>query len=133
MGNVQCCTSGRFPEGKPQNKPKEKKKKTKGLKGVTKKNTSAGAGKGNGTVQKLVAVAENGSERAEPAQAEPQTEVLSQASPPSDNTPGPEAAHEHEHSNEETDAAAAPNESIAVARERFFNEVGFYVKSIYSQ
>ncbi|KOB77182.1 Uncharacterized protein OBRU01_01713 [Operophtera brumata] len=129
MGNVQCCASGRFPEGKPPNKPKEKKK-TKGLKGVTKKTNGAGAGKGNGTVQKLVAVAEDGSKRAAPALAEPHTELLSQAAPPSDNVPGSEPANEHKHTTEETDAAAAPNESIAVARERFFNEVGFYLESI---
>lgn len=126
MGNVQCCASGRFPEDKPQNKPKEKKKKKlKGLKGITKKTNGAGAGKGNGIVQKVVVMAEDASERAAPAK--PQTEVLSQAAPTSD-APAYDDAQKHstpegELDTEETDAAAR-NESIAVARERFFNQVG---------
>lgn len=132
MGNVQCCASGRFPEGKPQNKPKERKKKSKGLKGVTKKTNGAGAGKGNGSVQKAVAMAEDGSEREAPAG--PQTEVLAQAAPPSESVPA-EVPQEHcteqgEPSTEETDAAAH-NESIAVARERFFNQVGLLGKQAY--
>lgn len=127
MGNVQCCASGRrFPEGKPQNKPKEKKKKAKGLKGVTKKTNGAGAGKGNGSVQKVITVAEDKTERAAPAG--PQTEVLAQAAPPVNDASGPQVPQDHNTTQrnpqtEETDAAA-PNESIAVARERFFNQVG---------
>lgn len=132
MGNVQCCASGRFPEGKPQNKPKEKKKKkTKSLKGVTKKTSSAGAGKGNGSVQKVVAMAEDASERA--AQCEPQSEVLAQAAPPTDTVTAHDDAQEHstlqgEAGIEDIDAAAR-NESIAVARERFFNQVGWYTNT----
>lgn len=120
MGNVQCCASGRFPEGKPPNKPKNKKKE-KGLKGVSKKSNGVG-GKGNGAVQKVVKMAEDGSERTAPADA------LVQTTPPTvDVTDGGNVRQEENTMQEadvnESETNAPRNESMATARERFFNQI----------
>lgn len=119
MGNVQCCASGRFQEGKPQKPKEKKKKKIKGLKGVSKKPNGIGSVKGNGGVTKIT-VAEDGSERAPPVQ--PQNEKLAQAAPPAADDAPDQTAAENKSS---TEPDGSPrNESIAVARERFFGQVG---------
>lgn len=120
MGNVQCCASGRFPEGKPPNKPKNKKKE-KGLKGVSKKSNGVG-GKGNGAVQKVVKMAEDGSERTAPADA------LVQTTPPTVDVPDGGNVRQEENTMQEADVNesetnAPRNESMATARERFFNQI----------
>lgn len=128
MGNVQCCASGCFHEGKPQKKSKEKKKKTKGLKGVTKKTFSVGNGKGNGVVPKVVVSAEEVPEKTVPAKEE---EKITQAAPPSENASETKQESRDQQTNSavfETDAAAGHHESIAVARERFFKQVSLSLK-----
>lgn len=122
MGNVQCCASGRFPEGNLPKKPKNKKKKA--LKGVSKKSNGV-SGKGNGGVQRVVTVAEDGSERAAPAATS--AEPLAQTAPPiigALTADAPETSEE-EALNESnyTDNDAPRNESMAAARERFFTQV----------
>ncbi|KAM3963160.1 LOW QUALITY PROTEIN: sterile alpha and armadillo motif [Aphomia sociella] len=121
MGNVQCCASGRFKEGKPP-KPKDKNKKNKS-KGINKKANGVSGGKKNGSVQKVITVAEDGSERAAPVEAHAQTS-------PAENAPGDPAQHDTAQQdstqpadldNSETDGQRT--ESMAVARERFFNQI----------
>lgn len=121
MGNVQCCASGRFPEGKPPKKPKTKKK-TKGLKGVSKKSNGVGGAKGNGAVQKVVSMAEDGSEKAAPA------ETLVQAAAPvgdvPDGLPQRQEENETQQANDSSSGSNSPrSESMAAARERFFGQV----------
>ncbi|CAB3242412.1 unnamed protein product [Arctia plantaginis] len=121
MGNVQCCASGRFPESKPPNKPKNKKK-TKGLKGISKESNGVGGGKGNGAVQKVVTMAEDSSERPAP------TEAPVQSSPPNTDVPDGGTVRQEENSTQDAnvvdfDTNAPRTESMAAARERFFNQV----------
>lgn len=113
MGNVQCCASGRFHEGKPPKKPKIKKK----LKGVSKKTNGVSGGKSNGGVPKVVAVAEDGSERAAPVAAETQAQAAPQEAPapPQEDAPDLEGL--------DTTDTASHGESMAAARERFFSQV----------
>nr|XP_021181341.2 NAD(+) hydrolase sarm1 isoform X3 [Helicoverpa armigera] len=121
MGNVQCCASGRFPVGKPPKKAKNKKK-DKGLKGISKKSNSVGSGKGNGAVQKLTPMAEDGSEKAAPA------ETLVQAAPPAGDVPDGvlprQEESETQQANDTRSGSSSPHsESIAAARERFFGQI----------
>ncbi|XP_026744380.1 sterile alpha and TIR motif-containing protein 1 isoform X1 [Trichoplusia ni] len=121
MGNVQCCASGRFPKGKPPNKPKDKKK-TKGLKGITKKSNGVGSGKGNGAVQKVVTMAEDGSEKAAPAEAVVQAlpaaaDVQDGALPRLQDSAAQQAAPS------DCESDSPRSESMAAARERFFGQV----------
>lgn len=120
MGNVQCCASGRFPVGKPPKKPKNKKK-SKGLKGISKKN-SVGSGKGNGAVQKGVTMAEDGSEKAAPAET-----LVQAAAPAGDVTDGLPLRQEENEMQQASDNSSGSNsprsESMAAARERFFGQV----------
>lgn len=121
MGNVQCCASGRFPEGKPPKKPKNKKK-VKGLKGISKNSNGVGGGKGNGAVQKVVTMAEDGSEKAAPAEA------LVQAAPPAGDVPGGLPPRQEENATQQTNESdsgsnSPRSESMAAARERFFGQV----------
>ncbi|CAH1645992.1 unnamed protein product [Spodoptera littoralis] len=121
MGNVQCCASGRFPVGKPPKKAKNKKK-TKGLKGVSKKNSSVSSGKGNGAVQKVATMAEDGSEKAAPA------ETLVQAAPTAVDVPDGllprQEENEMQQANDSRSGSSSPRtESMAAARERFFGQV----------
>ncbi|KAF9790179.1 hypothetical protein SFRURICE_010839 [Spodoptera frugiperda] len=122
MGNVQCCASGRFPVGKPPKEAK-KKKKTKGLKGISKKNSSVSSGKGNGAVQKVATMAEDGSEKAAPA------ETLVQAAPtavdvPDGLSPRPEENETQQANDNSRSGSSSPRtESMAAARERFFGQV----------
>lgn len=121
MGNVQCCASGRFPEGKPPKKPKNKKK-TKGLKGISKKSNGVGGAKGNGAVQKVVTMAEDGSEKAAPA------EMLVQAAAPvgdvPDGVPPRQEENETQQANDTSSGSNSPrSESMAAARERFFGQI----------
>ncbi|XP_049867412.1 NAD(+) hydrolase sarm1 isoform X1 [Pectinophora gossypiella] len=122
MGNVQCCASGRFREGKPPKKPKVKKDK-KGKNKNSAKNSVSG-GKGNGIVnpfteKEKVTVAEDKCERAAPAPAERQSQAPpegAQADPPQQ----PPTTTEHL----ETSEPDGPrNESMAAARERFFGQI----------
>lgn len=127
MGNVECCASGRFQEGKPPKKPKNKKNKKKQAK-VSETKNGVGGGKGDGGgVQKVVTVAEDASERAAPA------ETLVQAAAPASDTPADEPSQQQDTNStqptantDETDADAPRNESMAVARERFFGQVQIY-------
>ncbi|XP_026744388.1 sterile alpha and TIR motif-containing protein 1 isoform X2 [Trichoplusia ni] len=121
MGNVQCCASGRFPKGKPPNKPKDKKK-TKGLKGITKKSNGVGSGKGNGAVQKVVTMAEDGSEKAAPAEAVVQAlpaaaDVQDGALPRLQDSAAQQAAPS------DCESDSPRSESMAAARERFFGQI----------
>ncbi|CAH0604789.1 unnamed protein product [Chrysodeixis includens] len=118
MGNVQCCASGRFPKGKPPNKPKDKKK-TKGLKGITKKSNGVGSGKGNGAVQKVVTMAEDGNEKAAPAEA------LVQAPPAADVPDGalPGLQDPAQPTGSDCESDSPRSESMAAARERFFGQI----------
>lgn len=112
MGNVQCCASGRFHEGKPPKKPKIKKKK---LKGVSKKTNGVSGGKGNGGVQTVVTTAEDGSERAAPVAAQTQAPPEEAVEPPQQNEPEATSLHSED--------SASRGETMAAARERFFSQV----------
>ena len=106
--------------GKPPKKPKNKKK-SKGLKGITKKNSVSG-GKGNGAVQKVATMAEDGSEKAAPA------ETLVQAAAPEgdvpDGLPPRQEENETQQANDTSSGSNSPrSESISAARERFFGQV----------
>lgn len=133
MGNVQCCASGRFHEGKLPNKPKDKNKKKKS-KGINKKSNGVSGGKKNGSVQKVVTVAEDGSERAAPTEAQTQAAPAGDApgipAPPVAAAPGAPAPSDPAPDVSETDGPKT--ESTAAARERFFNQVNrFQRKKIY--
>lgn len=125
MGNVQCCASGRFPEGSPPKKPKNNKKKSNKLKGISKKSNGVGGGKNNGGVQKVVAVAEDASERAAPAAT---AEAQSQVAPPNEDAPVTNPVTQTQSSPYLEDIGSTEidgprNESMAAARERFFGQV----------
>ncbi|XP_059056964.1 NAD(+) hydrolase sarm1 isoform X2 [Achroia grisella] len=122
MGNVQCCASGRFHEGKPP-KPKDKNQKKKS-KGLNKKTNGVSGGKKNGSVQKVITVAEDGSERAAPVQAQAQTspaEDTRGSDPPQYDAAQQDATQPTDPEHSETDGQRA--ESMAIARERFFNQI----------
>lgn len=121
MGNVQCCASGRFPKGKPPNKPKDKKK-TKGLKGITKKSNGVGSGKGNGAVQKVVTMAEDGSEKAAPAEAVVQA-LPAAADVPDGALPRLQDSAAQQAAPSDCESDSPRSESMAAARERFFGQV----------
>jgi hypothetical protein len=114
MGNVQCCASGRFHEGKPPKKPKIKKKKYKGL---SKKINGVSGGKGNGGV-KVVTVAEDGSDRAAPEVAQTQAQTS-----PNEQTQVQSAASFPDSEADNADDSILRGESLAAARERFFSQV----------
>lgn len=115
MGNVQCCASGRFHEGKPPKKPSSKKKK---LKGISKKTNGVSGGNGNG-VQKVAAVAEDGSERAAPVAAP------AQQAAPVEEVPVEETPQRNEPEGDSSDSgdSGSRGETMAAARERFFSQV----------
>lgn len=121
MGNVQCCANGRFREGKPKKEPKNKKIKKKQTKDYKKKNGVSGGGKGDSGVKKVVTVAEDGSERAAPAETlaqatSPAADTLSATPPQQDST-----AQNDTLNGTETDSPRG--ESMTTARERFFGQV----------
>ncbi|XP_013195889.2 NAD(+) hydrolase sarm1 isoform X2 [Amyelois transitella] len=126
MGNVQCCASGRFHEGKLPNKPKDKTKKKKS-KGISKKNSGDSGANKNGSVQKVVTVAEDGSERPAPAEAQTQTSPAKETPNVGDPTRQETAPHTDQHPPEadldNTDGIGPRTESMAVARERFFTQI----------
>ncbi|XP_063620717.1 NAD(+) hydrolase sarm1-like isoform X5 [Cydia splendana] len=116
MGNVQCCASGRFLEGKKTKKPKKQKKEK--SKGVSAKNNVVG-GKPSADCKVM---AEDSSERAAPAAAP--AEALTQAAPPAEDvTDGPPQPNVQEPGTTGTDNDGQRNESMAEARERFFTQV----------
>lgn len=121
MGNVQCCASGRFREGKPPKEPKNKKNKKKQTKDCNKKNgVSGGGGKVDQGVKKVVTVAEDGSERAAPA--ETLVQATSPAADTSTTSPQQDSLPQNNISNvNETDYPRG--ESMTTARERFFGQV----------
>ncbi|XP_053625123.1 NAD(+) hydrolase sarm1 isoform X3 [Plodia interpunctella] len=126
MGNVQCCASGRFLQGKLPNKPKEKTKKKK-AKGISKKNSGGSGGKKNGnSVQKVVTVAEDESERAAPAEAQAQTlpaeEAPSVGDPTLKSLQG-DTSPQPQEDQDCTDGIEPRTESMAAARERFFTQI----------
>lgn len=122
MGNVQCCASGRFQEGKPPKKPKTKGKKKEKSK-ISAKNNGVGGGKGDGSVERKV-MAEDSSERAAPAGVP--VEALTQTTPAVDVPHDPIPQGQPNDQNPEitdTDNDGLRNESMAEARERFFTQV----------
>lgn len=124
MGNMQtCCASGRFQEGKPPKikKSKNKKIKNKPLK-FSGKTNGVGSGKGDGGVQKVVTVAEDGAERPAPAAAEAQTASPAGDIPAAEPAPAPYQQHTTAAASD-TDSDGSRNESMAAARERFFGQV----------
>ncbi|KAL4714602.1 hypothetical protein ACJJTC_006648 [Scirpophaga incertulas] len=125
MGNVQCCASGRFHEGKPPKKPKNNKKK---LKGINKKSNGVG-GKGDGGV-KVVIVAEEGSERAAPAVAQAQAQTapaVDVATPPRNEAPAPSELPPCYTEIENAVDNGTRGETMAAARERFFNQIDYVI------
>lgn len=105
--------------GKAPKKPKNKKK-LKGLK--DKKTNGVTSGKGNGAVQNVVKMAEDGSEKAAPA------ETMVQAAAPAgdvhDGLPPRQEENETQEANNTSSRSNSPrSESMAAARERFFGQV----------
>lgn len=121
MGNVQCCARGRFRAGKPPKEPKNKKNKKKQTKDCKKKNGISGGGKSDPGVKKVATVAEDGSEKAAPAETlaqatSPAANTLSAAPPQQDSPP-----QNYTLNVDETDCPRG--ESMTTARERFFGQV----------
>lgn len=120
MGNVQCCASDRFLEGKPPKKPKNKKKSKKKQKGNSEKTNGVSGGTVDGSVQKIAKVAEDNSERVAPETAQ------AQSSPPPDDPV--KKSQESLNMTQPVDSSSTKsdtprNETTAAARERFFGQV----------
>lgn len=129
MGNVQCCARGRFQEGKPSKKTKNNKKinKKQQVDNSVARN-GLGGGKREEGVNKVLIVAEDGSERAAPAMAPAETQGQSPVNAnghPVDASRPVEPQREQEALNQSQDNILPqhPNESMAAARERFFGQV----------
>lgn len=111
MGNVQCCASGRFHQGKLPKKPKKSKKKE--LKANSATTNGVGGGKNGGL--KVSAVAEDATEHAAPA-AEKQAQGTAPAAESASETVPPAA-------DVNKSADQQHNKNISAARERFFGQV----------
>lgn len=127
MGNVQCCASGRFPEGKPSKKLNSKNKNKKNiLSNQSDKNN--GKSKGDKSVHKAATVAEDKSKPAAPATANgllapPVDTGPSITGSPMNGTQQPTKEQTQQTSTVPTESAHQSIESIAAARERFFGQV----------
>lgn len=123
MGNVQCCASDRFHEGKPPKKPKSKKKNKKKQKGNSEKTNGVGGNTVDSSAQKVTKVAEDRSERVAPQEAQAQS-----APPPDDPV---KKSQDSLNMTQPTDSSSVKsdsprNETTAAARERFFGQVEFF-------